>query len=40
MENVNNLVCIYSDDNTDIKNIMLKIYSEFTENELKEEFKT
>lgn len=39
MENIDNLVCIYNDDNDDIKNIMLKIYSEFVETELKEKFK-
>lgn len=38
MESVDNLVCIYN-ANDDIKNIMLKIYSDFVDNELKEEFK-
>ena len=40
MENIDNLICIYNDDKDNIKNIMLKIYSEFVENELKAEFKT
>lgn len=39
MENGDNIVCIYNDDNYNIADIMLKIYSEFAENELKKEFK-
>lgn len=39
MEN-NNLICIYNETGKNIEDIILKIYSEFIENELKEEFRT
>ena len=40
MKNIDNLICIYNANGDDIKNIMLKIYSTFVSNELKEIFKT
>lgn len=38
MEN-KNLICIYNEMENNIEDIILKIYSQFVENELKEEFK-
>lgn len=40
MEKNNNLVCIYNEKESNIEDIMSKIYSEFVENELKSEFNT
>ena len=39
MEN-DNLICIYNETENNIEDIILKIYSQFVENELKEAFKT
>lgn len=39
MGNIDNIICIYDEKKDDIENIILKIYSEFIENELNEEFK-
>lgn len=36
----NNLICIYNETENNIEDIILKIYSQFVENELKEEFKS
>ncbi len=36
----NNLICIYNETENNIENIILKIYTEFIENELNKEFKT
>lgn len=40
MENIDDLICIYNETGNNIEDIMLKIYSQFVENELKEDFKT
>ncbi len=40
MEKNNNLICIYNENKNNIQDIILKIYSEFVENELNKEFKT
>lgn len=40
MEKNNNLICIYNENKNNIQDIILKIYSEFVEDELNKEFKT
>lgn len=40
MEKNNNLICIYNETENKLEDIILKIYSEFIENELKKEFKS
>lgn len=40
VEKNNNLICIYNENKNNIQDIILKIYSEFVENELNKEFKT
>lgn len=38
MERNKSLICIYNETENNIEDILLKIYSEFVENELRKEF--
>ena len=40
MGNNDNLICIYNETKENIEDIMLKIYSDFIDNELEKVFKT